>query len=117
MNDEVELDVGWAAASFLIVEVARQVVGNKFAVTVIPDPDGKNPQKKAGIYVEVRSLIYEDLLATMVIGYDKESLDSVRFAMSAVTARLYEAEIEKEIDSESNPSGIIIPDKKLLIPR
>ena len=74
------------------------------------DKENGNP----GIYVEVSSLRYKDMSATMLIGFDSESFMGIRQAMSAVSTRLYSQEITTQME---NTNGLIVPEKKLYVPK
>jgi len=117
----VELDTGYAAAAMYILEVARQVTGARVEVVVIPDPDGKNPMGKPGIYVEVRSLLFQDIAGSMLVAYNLDSLDGVRHALCTITLRILEAEEQKQAETEAtsytNDGGLIIPKKQLIVPK
>lgn len=113
-TETTELDTGWIAAGMLIMEIAKQVVGPMFEVTVVPDPDGRNPSKKPGIYVQLNSHKYEDIGGSMVVGFDAESFDGIRQAFCSLSTRILLAENQKELQEGGS---LLVPEKKLLIPR
>lgn len=111
-------DPGWVAAAILVSEIAMQIFGGQAMVNAIPDPEGWH-QKQAGmqndhpgIFVEVTSMAVQGLTASMVVPFEITSFGELRRVFANMMVQLKEAEERK-----AHQNTLLVPEKKLLIPR